>query len=495
MSKEMKECGLIIDDMIKSLSFDPMKPIEMNQFSNYYSPYSYVDGNGGGFMPHHSAYWKNQGIRYEKMDYSSTDRFYDKYVHMNKSEETNDALDFLIKGGVGSGRTTDPYSHLSPAALASKKLDDKAKEEKKPKKKNDEQHAKDVARLVSYMKSEDNMSKENDVLKSLGFTVGNAEEISLIQSVEENENVVKSIQNNDFHFDGRLDTETRTPVQALAKSYGDENLKNTHGEKFHKDNNKEVEKMVTTVDEVKYPKEGEEKKSRKLIVDKSSSIITEDEEKILKGMFYEYKSINEIKDAEPNKECIFGDLKWKMEDLKRMKDLAYVIEDELPEAKELFKKKYNALKKEASDLLSKYNSTKKSLSEAFDDLMKSEKKEEKKENKIGEKIANAVDEMAEGEAEEAVENHEDDMHKKSTADLLNDLIKAEAPDMRTKEKKALDAGEEAPEPEVQVDDEGNEMDDAQVEAAKELDKNQIKDGAVDKSENILLDLCKSIGGK
>jgi hypothetical protein len=399
MSKKMSECIDILEDMVKSLTFDPLKPVEMNNSSPYYNPYQLVDGNGGGYSPHPSNYWKKQGARYDTVDYRANDEYHSKYMtihtprNIRKSEETKDALDFLIKGGPGSGPPVgrhgrDPHAHLSPAAIASKKLDAKLKE--KPKKENEaedkEKHAKDVARLVSYMKSEDKMSKEeNDLFKSLGITVGNIEDVNLIQSVEENQDVIKSIENNDFHIGSKKD---------INKAYGDENLKNTHGEKAHKDNDKKVEKLVTKIDEVKYPKEGETPKSRAL-------------------------------DSESQK----------------------------------------------------------SLSDTIDDLIKGDKKEKK----AKEKLAEGVDDLVDAEVKE----HEVDMHKKSTADLLNDLIKAEAPDMTSKEDKAIEAGDEPPEPEAQLSEDGDEMDEAEVEAAKEITDNQQVGTDTDKSENVLFDLAKA----
>jgi hypothetical protein len=397
MSKKMSECVDILDDMVKSLTFDPAKPYEMGAFSPHYSPYKHIAGTNGGFMPHSSKYWAGQNKRYQREEYMDQYRRNDSFGKSESFEETNEvteALDFLTKGGPGSGRHgKDPHSHLSPAFLASQKADQKMKEKKETpsddKKKRDEDHAKEVARLVSYMKSEDNeMSKENDIMKSLGFTVGNVEEMNLIQSVEENTDVVKSIENNDFHIGSKA---------GLNKSFGDENLKNTHGEKFHKDNDKDVEKKVTKIDEVKYPKEGEMPKSRKL-------------------------------DTESQK----------------------------------------------------------SLGDTINDLIKGEKKEEKAKAKVAE----GVDDMIDAEVKE----HEDDMHKKSLVEVLNDLSKAEAPDMRTKEEKARDEGEEAPEPEAQLDDEGNEMDEAEVEAAKEIKDNEQVGADAVKSENILADLVKACGG-
>jgi len=501
---EMKKCQQLMDDMIKSLSFNPLQPIEMGHDSNFYSPYKYVSGTNGGFMPYDSKYWAQEGRVVETQDghniYYENDAFMRRHG-IAKSEAKSDkfercvkkvkkkqggeepynpwavchssvgkafigeVLDELIsKGGPGSGRhpgpdheplgaggTTmdgkdsvfyqNPFKKIAHAmkmkdimAKKEKEAEEKKKKEEAERKKPEaEKHKEDIRRLVSYMKSEDDMDNEKDLMKSLGFT---SEPVKLVEHVEDNGEIAKSIKEGGIMPQGRysLDAHER-PAQMILKSYGDENLKDNHGEKFHKDNDKKVEKMVTKIDEVE--NKDDTPKSRKLPdtalgkslgIEETEEVIKAGDEIINKALFYEGKGVIAQVDEkrEMSKDDHFRELQWKIDELKRMKEVAWTIEDELPEAKEAFKAKFAACKAAAKKCLAAYNSAKKSMSagDALEELLKSEKKEEAKEKKLGKKIADAVDDMAEGEAEEAVEEHEDDMHKKSAADILNDLVKA-----------------------------------------------------------------------
>jgi hypothetical protein len=74
----------------------------------------------------------------------------------------------------------------------------------------------------------------------------------------------------------------------------------------------------------------------------------------------------------------------------------------------------------------KYVYAKSELDEMFD-LIKGEDAEEKKEKKLGNKIADAVDEMAEGEAQEEMKDHEKEMHKKKSCGAKKSFVKSSGP--------------------------------------------------------------------
>lgn len=106
---------------------------------------------------------------------------------------------------------------------------------------------------------------ESNLFKDMNINVG---QLSLIEQIVNPTKIMKGSSNvNDIgrvglkssprenlYADwGVKETDIESPVRVFKAD--DVPLKNTHGEKFHKDNDKEVEKLVTKVDEVKYPKE------------------------------------------------------------------------------------------------------------------------------------------------------------------------------------------------------------------------------------------------
>lgn len=441
----------LMDDMVKGLSFDPYAPINMGPSSKYHSPYRYVDGVNGGFMPQDSKYWAEQGKIVETEQGHNSYYENDRYIKMHKSEGLQEALDQLIKGGPGSGRHKGPEHeplgaggttiegkesafYMNPLKKIAEKMrmkdivakKDKEAEEKKKKEKEErvkpaaEKHKEDIRRLASYMKSEDEMDdNEKQLMKSQGFT---SAPISLIDMKEDNTELAKSIEAGGIQPQGRYSTDAeQRPHQNMMKAYGSENLKNNHGEKFHKDNDKEVEKKVTKIDEV------------------------------------------ENKDDTPKS--------------RKLPDTA----------------------------LGKSEETEKAL----DHLMKSgdmaAAKMEAKEKKGKKKITEGVDDMIDSEMDE----HEDDMHKKSTADLLNDLTKGATSDGSLRDRyddqgKGGDGGMaegDADNDGGAVDTEDDEVDEAQQEAVKELKEGQTKGedrGAAEeafKSDGGLAGLAKACGPK
>jgi len=61
-----------------------------------------------------------------------------------------------------------------------------------------------------------------------------------------------------------------------------------------------------------------------------------------------------------SKQDVSNRIKYRLGDLKELRDMKFMIEDEVPEAKSIMEKKYSALKREVSELVKQYNSMKKS---------------------------------------------------------------------------------------------------------------------------------------
>ena len=346
--KEMKECISILDEMVKGMSFDPNKPIVMTPQAPYYNPYGFVAGENGGFMPYNSkhwgtkapidnptfnSYWENDKYLRDHGIMKSKDAVGKKISKLKDEGKPQDqavaiALDMerrgdlskksleeclndIIKGGPGSGRhkgvdnETDwsasglsghPRSGESDKRMTRQRMmeimnkKDKEREEKEKKDKESKkiEEKQNPLRNLFFNRSEE---MEKDIFKSLGIST---EERSLIEHVDENQEVAKSIENNDFHLDGRLDTEARNTVQQLhfAKSYGSENLKNTHAEDKHKDNDKKVKKMVEEVGEIKADEEPETRK-----FDKKFASISATLDDLIKGEKKEAKAKEKMAEA------------------------------------------------------------------------------------------------------------------------------------------------------------------------------------------------------
>ena len=86
---------------------------------------------------------------------------------------------------------------------------------------------------------------------------------------------------------------------------------------------------------------------------------------LVKAMFWENdkkedKAIPYALKEEENKEQVCNQMKWKLEELKRLSDLSYLIQKELPDLKEHFEKVYQKQVKEIKDLFEKYKGLRKS---------------------------------------------------------------------------------------------------------------------------------------
>lgn len=94
----------------KSLSHDPFSPHEMGVESSYYNPYRLVDG---GYMPHPTSYWREQGKDVEIDNYNQTNIYYSKYLNRSnamKSFAETIGQD-LIKGGAVPIGTVHTYKN------------------------------------------------------------------------------------------------------------------------------------------------------------------------------------------------------------------------------------------------------------------------------------------------------------------------------------------------------------------------------------------------
>jgi hypothetical protein len=116
------------------------------------------------------------------------------------------------------------------------------------------------------------MKNENDILKGLGFNVGGNQ--SLIHETKTTDaEIAKSIEAGLGEQSGRVGADNARdrlekgllmfampPKVERAKKEPsvDENLKNTHGEDWHDDNDKMAEKMVSTTEEIDHRQESDE---------------------------------------------------------------------------------------------------------------------------------------------------------------------------------------------------------------------------------------------
>lgn len=103
-------------------------------------------------------------------------------------------------------------------------------------------------------------------------------------------------------------------------------------------------------------------------------------------------------EIDEDKASVMNQICWKIDDLKRLKDSAWLIEDEVPDIKDIMEKKFSKIKSEIKDLASKYSSLKKSkeaevempAKEAVNKLMEMEEAEHGKDidgnGKVAEKL-------------------------------------------------------------------------------------------------------------
>lgn len=96
--------------MGKSLSHNPFEPVEMSSESSYYNPYRMVDG---AFLPHPTAYWREQGKLAHVDSYNQTDVFFSTYF--GKSQALKNFADTvgsdLVKGGAVPVGTVHTYKN------------------------------------------------------------------------------------------------------------------------------------------------------------------------------------------------------------------------------------------------------------------------------------------------------------------------------------------------------------------------------------------------
>lgn len=68
-------------DLVKGLSHDPFRPVEMGYDSPYYSPYRVAPE--GGFLPYTTEHWVSQGKQADA--YLTTSQFYDRYGDVERA--------------------------------------------------------------------------------------------------------------------------------------------------------------------------------------------------------------------------------------------------------------------------------------------------------------------------------------------------------------------------------------------------------------------------
>ncbi len=136
-----------------------------------------------------------------------------------------------------------------------------------------------------------------------------------------------------------------------------------------------IDDHVIKADELKKKQAKEKEEEAK----KSFDGVLAEAEELAKSLFPEYSKESEIKvspemSAESKKNGAFGDLRYAISQMKDLRDMSWTVSQELPEAKDTFEDKWNALKKEAMAAVKKYSSVKKSMddsiNEAFEKAMK-----------------------------------------------------------------------------------------------------------------------------
>lgn len=86
----------------------------------------------------------------------------------------------------------------------------------------------------------------------------------------------------------------------------------------------------------------------------------EQSEDLVKALFNDKCQIVEAVKSDETKESVMNQISWRVEDLKRMKEMSWLVSDELPEIKEMMEKKFSKIKSEIKGLAEKFSSLKKS---------------------------------------------------------------------------------------------------------------------------------------
>jgi hypothetical protein len=195
------------------------------------------------------------------------------------------------------------------------------------------------------------------------------------QEVYKNSNLCKSESANSAH---EIDPgqEPKNDDADCAESLKDGKKKDKKKEGEKTEENTEVKEPTDKVEETKETpaeetkEETEEDKKKKKVAEVAKS---EDDiwNTLEKALFQDYsKDVCESKTckAENTKENVCSDLKWKLEKIKDLREITYIVEREYekedPEffkkIKDIFEKRYAAIKKEIAELVAEYNTLKKS---------------------------------------------------------------------------------------------------------------------------------------
>lgn len=83
-------------------------------------------------------------------------------------------------------------------------------------------------------------------------------------------------------------------------------------------------------------------------------------EDLVKALFNEKCEVKEMSERTQTKDDVLREIGWKVDDMKRMKDMSWLVSDEIPEIKEMMEKKFSKIKSEIKGLAEKFHSLKKS---------------------------------------------------------------------------------------------------------------------------------------
>lgn len=116
---------------------------------------------------------------------------------------------------------------------------------------------------------------------------------------------------------------------------------------------------------IEVKKQGKDKESAiricNVALQKSSKFSNEQMEEISKALFPQPMEIKEYTPSKGERErSLFHQIKYRLDDLKKLQEYRYVIESECPEIKDVFEKRYSSLKKEIKDLGEEFKEIRKS---------------------------------------------------------------------------------------------------------------------------------------
>lgn len=176
-------------------------------------------------------------------------------------------------------------------------------------------------------------------------------------------NVYKDTIIQEDKADDDADERLVKPANAKMKHQGDNQPEGFEGQviKAHEDSKEDAKQMKQIADkEAKEEVKDHNKKMHKDDIKKAK----EETDELLKGLFPEMASMDAKSEYKETKDDVFRKIKRCAEAIKDMKEHSYTIAREvkdIPEAKEVFEKRYSSKLRELKNLAKEYNSMKKAI--------------------------------------------------------------------------------------------------------------------------------------